>query len=696
MRRIIATVAAVMAFTTAVPGTQDAPQPTFRAGVDVIQLDVTVLDKNRRPVRGLAAADFIVLENGKPQRIIAVSAVDAATGPPVPSAWMRQATRDVSTNDLTDELGDGGVFAIVIDDSTLPYDSTEIEISTRGIAHHVVDQLGPADRGAVVYTFDSGRSQDFTDDAAALDRAIESFDPRPHSFDRNLLDPPSSRERGNSNAGYAILGPECFRQTPAVPALDALVTRLANIPRRRKTLFFLSTFGPSNLKGGRGCAGVISEAMKEILAKAQRGNVNFYPVDPSGRTGYEDYLRDQAMRGGRRGIQIGPAGGRSGSQGGSASGSAGGRATPIRAPGSDQRPRRETLQIMADYTGGRAILGTDLIKDAVDQIFDEDTSYYLVGYQTANTKPDGAFRRVEVKVNRPGIAAHTQSGYWAPGKDRPVAEHLEAALAADIGVSTWTTSGLSRPTGLFLRANVVPVAKAGATGRDVEVAVVLTTRLPPLTRPATETVSVVRSVYDSDGRAAPPSEQRTTLSLVPPAGGDVSYDLISRLTLAPGRYQIGFRVHSTLADKNGSVLVDVEVPDFGRPPLSISGLALGVQALDAAPRRDVLERLLPFAPTTRREFAPGERVVGFLRVFQGDGSVPSPAVVRTQMVDASNGVRWDRTATLPAEAFAMDRVVDHLFDVPLEGLSHGPHLLTVSVAMSEGQSQRQDLVIRVR
>src|SRR6185369_17615077 len=83
------------------PRAQDAPQqPTFRTGVDLIQLDVTVLDQNRRPVQGLTAADFTVLENGKPQRIVAVSAIDAVTSRPEPSPRMRLVQRDVISNDL--------------------------------------------------------------------------------------------------------------------------------------------------------------------------------------------------------------------------------------------------------------------------------------------------------------------------------------------------------------------------------------------------------------------------------------------------------------------------------------------------------------------------------------------------------------------------------------------------------------------
>ena len=56
-----------------------AQQPIFRVGADVIRLDVSVLDKDRKPIHGLTSEDFTVVEEGKPQRVVAVAEIDAGS-----------------------------------------------------------------------------------------------------------------------------------------------------------------------------------------------------------------------------------------------------------------------------------------------------------------------------------------------------------------------------------------------------------------------------------------------------------------------------------------------------------------------------------------------------------------------------------------------------------------------------------------
>ena len=60
-----------------------AQQPTFRATVDLVNFGVAVVDKQGKPVTGLTAEDFQVLENGKPQSLKYFAAGDPEDAPPL-------------------------------------------------------------------------------------------------------------------------------------------------------------------------------------------------------------------------------------------------------------------------------------------------------------------------------------------------------------------------------------------------------------------------------------------------------------------------------------------------------------------------------------------------------------------------------------------------------------------------------------
>src|ERR1041385_4010416 len=78
----------------------DARQATFRAGVDLVEIDVSVLDKDRHPVHGLTAGDFTVTIDNQPRRVASFKEIDippAAPGPMLAS-WTRDVAPDVATN----------------------------------------------------------------------------------------------------------------------------------------------------------------------------------------------------------------------------------------------------------------------------------------------------------------------------------------------------------------------------------------------------------------------------------------------------------------------------------------------------------------------------------------------------------------------------------------------------------------------
>jgi hypothetical protein len=48
------------------------------------------------------------------------------------------------------------------------------------------------------------------------------------------------------------------------------------------------------------------------------------------------------------------------------------------------------------------------------QIYDELSSQYTIGYTSKNTRRDGAWRRLVVRVDRPNLSTRTKQGYFAP------------------------------------------------------------------------------------------------------------------------------------------------------------------------------------------------------------------------------------------------------------------------------------------
>ena len=130
---------------------------------------------------------------------------------------------------------------------------------------------------------------------------------------------------------------------------------------------------------------------RDLLDEANRANASFYPLDPGG-------LRA-------------PAGG-----------------APF-----DNEPL-DRLRELALNTDGLAIVNSNDLDRGVRRVVDDLTSYYLVGYNTTNPKLDGRFRRIRVRVNKPGVEVRARRGYRA-------ATRAEVAAAA----STPATASAASP-----------------------------------------------------------------------------------------------------------------------------------------------------------------------------------------------------------------------------------------------------------
>ena len=133
-------VAAYIAGAIAIGGAQQVPPDagtTFRSGVDVVRLDVSVLDQNRLPIRGLTQriSPFWKTEwrNLSLRLTPSTCPISGAR-----ASWMRDVAPDVATNRFNAQR----VVVILLDDFGVPFDPSAVQFS-KNIARAAIDQLGP-------------------------------------------------------------------------------------------------------------------------------------------------------------------------------------------------------------------------------------------------------------------------------------------------------------------------------------------------------------------------------------------------------------------------------------------------------------------------------------------------------------------------------------------------------------------------
>jgi hypothetical protein len=351
--------------------------------------------------------------------------------------------------------------------------------------------------------------------------------------------------------------------------------------------------------------------------------------------------------------------------------------------------RQANLHQPADMTGGRTVLNTNAPETAVPAILDESQSYYLLGFSASD--PAGTkLHRIEVKVNRPGVQVRSRTGYV--GNDEAVAR---SGTAPDAPLTT-TISGVLPATDIPLALVAAPFATPGkATGT---VAVTLGVQQgnstsadarQPAARPGPETLHVVVAALDRKARVVASREQTAVVG-----GGAVSgYDLLSRLELEPGRYEIRVAMDAP-SGRRGSVFAFVDVPNFSRDDLTLTGVAIGTSPATPAAPADLLTDLMPIPPTARRTFARAEQASAFVRVQQG-GNRSDPVTIVGRIVDTDGHVVRDDTQTFAADRFAATRGADYQLDLRVADLSPGDYLLSIE-ATSGKKSQRRNVRFSVR
>jgi VWFA-related protein len=630
----------------ALAGSQSQSPPTFRTGVEVVQVDITVLDKNRRPVRGLTAADFQIFENGKPQQIVAFTEVSIPDPePPAPDAapWLRDATPDVTSNHLDERR----LFMIVMDDATVPADPQILETAKR-IGRDVVEKMGPHDIAAVIYTLDNRNSQDFTGDHGKLIAAINRF-----------------------KANFAFMdGPQDYYFQSSIGTTTRAAELMASIPQRRKALVYVSVgvpvsfadAGPTAIDGkssmlNQQSALALIDDMKGSFIKAERNNVSIYSYDPGGLGGFENYLINYFSR--------------------KASGGA-----ALEAAHSYVKQTHDFLNATSANTGGLATLNTNDFSSGIDQMFRENSSYYIVGFQSDSPK-SGGNRALKIGTTRGDLSVRSRTWYDAEKLAKPETRGRKEPTPLGKAIAGVLPNGT-------LPMRVVAAPFYSGRGDRATIAVTLGVHQPVMSDRASEMVDLQVNAYNTDGKFQDGVRQTAKLLLRANANGEGQYEILSKLELKPGRYQLRLAASTVEQKLAGSVYADVEVPDFSKAPVSLSGFVVAtVPAITAAPR-DAFVGLLPFAPTTQRMFSETDGVAVFLRVYQGGKSPIAPVAITARVLNARNQRVFARNESIRVDQFK-GREADYKFQLPVATLAPGDYIARVDVTLPDGSKAGGDL-----
>jgi VWFA-related protein len=613
--------------------------PTFRAEVRFIEVDAVIRDKDGNFVADLTKDDFELLEDGTPQEIAMVSVLNL----PVDRSGR---PADVVPGGLNapplpiDSFADAGRIYVMILDSG---DGLRVKDIAR---QFIIENVGPRDLMAILHTRNRAGTQGLTNNKELLLASV-----------------------GRYIGGDASVA--SFR------AIKEVAVNLNSVSGRRKAILFVGTgTGMMWLRStDRAEESKYIELRRQLWREyddaaktAARNNVRIYPVDPNG-------MRVETFPHLASGTAASP---------GNSAGSApqewirpippgsvpqdryfDGTGLRVR-PGQPGEDAQSELRLMAEDTGGIAIVNTNNFSGNLRKVVRDNSAYYVLGYYSPAER-DGKFHRITVRLkNRPELTIRgSRAGYTAPKADVQ-----GRSVKMPKGLSTPARDALRTPgpvTGLPIEL-FTAVFQTDAYDGSVLVASHLPGAMLNLARNERIELSYVAVDRWNTVRAA---ERRAfTMNFTDAARAKVEQTgirLFGRLRLPRGRYQIRVAAHQP-GGATGSAVAAVEIPDFSDLPLSVSDLVIassGSPTLTTLEEDAVLRRSLPSQPTPARQFARNETLTVFGEISDShwilSQEIGAIALVRTQdgrlvsrdeqTLKSGNRGRFNYTGRIPLASY---------------------------------------------
>jgi len=589
---------------------------------------------------------------------------------------------------------DGRIYIVVLDD--LHVQPLHTQMVRRVMRKFIQEKLGANDLMAIVHV--QGRSddsQEFTGSKRLLLAAVDRFLGRAErpatveAYQQYLatigmpgagISDPIERKRG-------------FDARATLEELQAIADWFGSVRGRKKSILFVSEGIEYDIEDmfNKIDASMIVDRTRDLIRSATKSNVSIYAIDPRGLSDMGDL-----------GIELNsaPPGGVADDTGQVTGGLTEQQVQSLGLRGlqNELRLQHNSLRTLAEETGGVAFINSNNFAATFDRIVQDNSSYYVLAYYPPNPKRDGKFHNIQVRVNRPGVTVRARRGYANPtGKVKePVVNpasrlttEARAALDSPLPVSGLTLQVFAAPfKGTAPKASVLLGVEM--RGRDLQLA-------------AGDKLQLSYYAVDAKGKYQGGSSDTVTLNLRPETRATIQGSgmrTLSRFELPPGRYQLRVVANELATKSVGSVLYDLDVPDFTKGPLAMSGVVLTSAASSRVPTvrpDDELKQVMPAPPVGNRVFPLGDELSLFAEIYDNAGGSPHKVDITTT-VTADEGKELFKSEDTRDSSELQGKSGGYGYStrVPLQGMPPGLYVLKVEARSRLGQGPTANRQVQFR
>ena len=527
---------------------QDAPEGyVFKVNDELVLTNVVARDaKTGELVRGLKQSDFSVYENGKQERISTFDFETVEMATPLNEATISGLAVGSSANKAAvvarpEDLRNHRLIVMFFDLTSMQPE--DLDRSVAAAQEFLRNKMQPADLVALVSLGNTLKTdQDFTADKQALIKEVAVYNgtegqgfAEGATANTNQTEDASGYTPDESEYNDLNTDRELF-------ALKAVAKSLEKITEKKSLLYF---------SGGIQRDGIENQAsLRAAINAAVRANLAIYSVDT-------------------RGLQaVTPLGDAStGSLRGTGAFNGGSLTNNMKANFATQ----EVMGTLSTDTGGKAFLDSNDFAPAFAQVQRDTSAYYAIGFRSSNPARDGRYRKLTIKVNRPGVKLEYRPGYYAPADFQHAGKEdrerdLEEQLASDLPATDMADyldalyfrldeNRFFVPVSLIVPGSQIPFVK----GSDKDKA----------------TLDIIGTVIDEAKRPIGQARETVKLNLDPALQArQKNIQYTTSFNLPPGKYRLKFVVRENQTGQMGSFEAEITLPEMKKASLKMSSIVL--------------------------------------------------------------------------------------------------------------------------